>query len=197
MIQAAFCLCPIVHWTESYIRFSRHFVKSFKVILKRGRLATTMTLHTFILRQPCWWARERLQPILPYNIMENSPTSFARNSVLIGANDFKFGTEKFLWSYRPYQNLGQIDHNLHNHVFDDVICKPPIEGDRWKSHLCLIIRLQGKLDLFRACISSGKLGICRVSRPVSRERLILINSWKWRRVSQLFLNDVVYLLLIF
>ena len=24
------------------------------------------------------------------------------------------------------QNLGQIDHNLHNHVFDDVICKPPI-----------------------------------------------------------------------
>ena len=32
-----------------------------------------------------------------------------------------------LWSYRPYQNLGQIDHNLHDHVFDDVICKPPIE----------------------------------------------------------------------
>ena len=21
-----------------------------------------------------------------------------------------------LWSYRPYQNLGQIDHNLQNHV---------------------------------------------------------------------------------
>ena len=30
------------------------------------------------------------------------------------------------WSYRPYKNLGQIDHDLHNHVFDDVICKPPI-----------------------------------------------------------------------
>ena len=28
-------------------------------------------------------------------------------------------------SYSLYQNLGQIDHNLHNHVFDDVICKPP------------------------------------------------------------------------
>ena len=24
-------------------------------------------------------------------------------------------------SYRLYQNLGQIDHNLHSHVFDDVI----------------------------------------------------------------------------
>ena len=46
-----------------------------------------------------------------------------------------------LWSYRSYQNLGQVDHrqvdhnyqnlgqvnhNLHNHVFDDVICKPPV-----------------------------------------------------------------------
>ena len=28
-------------------------------------------------------------------------------------------------SNRLYQNLGQIDHNLHNHVSDDVICKPP------------------------------------------------------------------------
>ena len=33
---------------------------------------------------------------------------------------------KTLWSYRPYQDLGQIDHNLHNHAFDDIICKPPI-----------------------------------------------------------------------
>ena len=32
-----------------------------------------------------------------------------------------------LWSYRPYQNLGQIAHNLHDYVLDDVICKPPIE----------------------------------------------------------------------
>ena len=51
-------------------------------------------LHTFILRQPCWWARERPQPIFPSNnIMGNSPTSFARNSAFIGPNDFKFGTE--------------------------------------------------------------------------------------------------------
>ena len=59
--------------------------------------------------------------------MENSPTSFARNSVSVGPNDFKFGTKTIvLWSYMPYQNLVQIDHNLHNHVFDDVICKSPI-----------------------------------------------------------------------
>ena len=31
-----------------------------------------------------------------------------------------------LRSYKPYQNLGQIDHCLHNHKFDDIICKPPI-----------------------------------------------------------------------
>ena len=33
------------------------------------------------------------KPILPYNIIENSLTSFARNSVFVGPNDFKFGTE--------------------------------------------------------------------------------------------------------
>ena len=30
-------------------------------------------------------------------------------------------------SYRPYQNLGQIGHNLHNLVFDDVIYKTPTD----------------------------------------------------------------------
>ena len=30
-------------------------------------------------------------------------------------------------SYRPYQNLGEIDCNLHNHIFDYIICQPPIE----------------------------------------------------------------------
>ena len=33
------------------------------------------------------------QPILPYNIIENPPTSLAHNSVFIGPNNFKFGTE--------------------------------------------------------------------------------------------------------
>ena len=32
-----------------------------------------------------------------------------------------------MWYHRPYQNLGQIDHNLHDHIFDDVMSKPPIE----------------------------------------------------------------------
>ena len=31
-----------------------------------------------------------------------------------------------VWSCRSYQNLGQIDHNLQNHAFDDVICNQPI-----------------------------------------------------------------------
>ena len=71
--------------------------------------------------------------------MENSPTSFARNFAFVGLNDFKFGTETRLWSYRPYKNLGQIDHNLHNHVFDDIICKTRIgDGKNPPSNVCVI-----------------------------------------------------------
>ena len=33
------------------------------------------------------------QPIFPYNIIENSPTSLAHNSVFIGPNNFKIGTQ--------------------------------------------------------------------------------------------------------
>ena len=83
-------------------------------------------LYTFILWQPCWWAREHPQPIFPYNIIENSPPYFACNSVFVGPNGPNFVQRHVLWSHRPYQNLGQIDHNLHDHVFDDVISKPPI-----------------------------------------------------------------------
>ena len=43
--QAAFRLYPITHWTESYIGFFRHCVKSSKVVLKCGRV-TTMTRST-------------------------------------------------------------------------------------------------------------------------------------------------------
>ena len=32
-------------------------------------------------------------PFSHITYMENSPTSFARNSVVVGSNDFKFGTE--------------------------------------------------------------------------------------------------------
>ena len=84
------------------------------------------------------------QPISSYNIIENSQTSLAINSVLIGPNSFKFGTKTLTLfslvqivsnligrhvglSYRSCQNLEQINHNLHNHVFDDVICKPLIQ----------------------------------------------------------------------
>ena len=32
-----------------------------------------------------------------------------------------------LIAYRPYQNLEKINHNLHDHVFVGVICKPLID----------------------------------------------------------------------
>ena len=67
-------------------------------------------------------------PIFLHNITEISTTSLAINFVFIGSNNFKFSTDINLMNryYRPYQNLGHIDFNLHNHVFDDIICKPPI-----------------------------------------------------------------------
>ena len=60
--------------------------------------------------------------------MENYPPSLAYNSVFIDPNNFKFGTDTHVVRYyKPHQNLGQIDQNLPNHVFDDVICKPSID----------------------------------------------------------------------
>ena len=34
-----------------------------------------------------------------------------------------------------YQNLRQIDHNLHNHIFDNVIYKQPIPKDDYVDKL--------------------------------------------------------------
>ena len=74
-----------------------------------------------------------LQPISPYYIMENYPSSLANNSVFVGQNNLKFAKRHFLWSYWPCQNLEQIDFDLHNQVFDDVICKPSISGSAFKN----------------------------------------------------------------
>ena len=61
------------------------------------------------------------QPIFPYSIIENSPTSLGHKSVFIGPNTFKYGKETSCMVYRPYQNLKQIDYNLLHQVFVDVI----------------------------------------------------------------------------
>ena len=37
----------------------------------------------------------------------------------------------------PYLNLGQIDHNLLNHIFDDVICKPPTD---YRVQFCVLFK---------------------------------------------------------
>ena len=66
------------------------------------------------------------QPIFPYNIIENSPYSLPLtllSRIQITSNLIQ---RHIVWSYKPYQNSEQIDHNLHNHVFDDVIYKPSI-----------------------------------------------------------------------
>ena len=68
------------------------------------------------------------QPIFPYDIIENSPTSLAHNSVFKGPDNFKFGTETHCMVLQAISNFVQIDHTLHNYVFDDVMCKSPIAG---------------------------------------------------------------------
>ena len=60
-----------------------------------------------------------------FNVAANFPNSLAYNSIFVGANNFKYGTNTLVWSYKKYKKLEQIDYNLNNHAFDDVICKPP------------------------------------------------------------------------
>ena len=51
-------------------------------------------LHTFLLQQPCWYAREHRPAHFSYHsITENSPTFSARNTVFVGPIDFKFDKE--------------------------------------------------------------------------------------------------------
>ena len=78
-------------------------------------------LHTFVLRQPC-----SHQPIFPYNIIEHSQTSLALTLFTMVQMTSNLIYRHIVCFYRPYQNLGQIDRNLHDHVFGDVVCKPPI-----------------------------------------------------------------------
>ena len=59
------------------------------------------------------------QPIFPHNITGNFPTSWATNSAFSGPNDF--GMETYHMILQSQQNLGETDHNLHNHISDDII----------------------------------------------------------------------------
>ena len=56
---------------------------------------------------------------------ENSPTSLVHNSVFIAPNNSSLVQRHIVRYNRPYQNLEQIDYDLHHGVFDDVIWKIP------------------------------------------------------------------------
>ena len=58
--------------------------------------------------------------------MEIFPLSLTDNSVFIGPNKLKFGTETRCIVLCTIPNLGQIDQKFHSFDFRDVICKPPI-----------------------------------------------------------------------
>ena len=51
------------------------------------------------------------QPIFPRN-MKNSPTFLAHNSLFVGPDNLDVIQRRIIWSYRPYQCLGQFDHNF-------------------------------------------------------------------------------------
>ena len=86
---------------------------SFGLIYQCDSCPKFRSIHTFLLQQPRWWAKECPQLIFPYNITENSPTLLAHNSVFICPNNFLFGIKtSCMILYRLYQNYGKIDHNL-------------------------------------------------------------------------------------
>ena len=68
------------------------------------------------------------QLIFPYNIIENPPIYLDHKSSFIGPNNFNLVQRHMVLLYRLHQNLGQFNHNLYNHFFDDVIYKPPIRN---------------------------------------------------------------------
>ena len=69
------------------------------------------------------------------SLIDKSRTSLAHNSVFIGPNHFKFGTGTCCLVLLTTSQFGQIDHNLHSHDLDDVICKPPIWLDNMFAEL--------------------------------------------------------------
>ena len=63
------------------------------------------------------------------NVIENSPTALAHNPVSLVKITSNLVQRHVVGSYGLYHHLGQIDYNLHNHVFDDVICIPPTDDN--------------------------------------------------------------------
>ena len=77
-------------------------------------------LYIFILRQPCWWAKECPPIDFPYNIIENKPTLLAHNSTFNAPNDFKFRTDISYDLTGHTKILGKLII-FPNHIFDDII----------------------------------------------------------------------------
>ena len=94
-------------------------------------------------------------------IIENFQSSLAHNSCFdlfeITSNLVQ---THIVWSCTTCQNLGQIDHNLHSHVIDDVICKSPIPDTRFhvairrakKVFLKYGLGSTTRLDMLRQCL---------------------------------------------
>ena len=58
---------------------------------------------------------------------QNPQKFLAHDSAFICPNDLKFGTETLCIIIKIIQ---KIHHNLHNHVFYGIICKPSIRDDQ-------------------------------------------------------------------
>ena len=56
------------------------------------------------------------QPIFPFYVIGNSPTSLAYNSAVFVPNTLTMVQRHVIWFYSIYRNLEQFNHNLHNHV---------------------------------------------------------------------------------
>ena len=61
-----------------------------------------------------------------------------------------------MWSYGPNQKLGQIDRNLHNHAFDDIMSKPQAGSPTcYLGCYCLAKNFQNIFKIFSGCFQKS------------------------------------------
>ena len=80
-------------------------------LFKFGKISTHLSCGSHVGAQ-----NNAHQPIFPYNVTANSPTSLAYNSAVFVPNNLNLVQRHVIWFYSVYRNLEQFNHNLHNHV---------------------------------------------------------------------------------
>ena len=81
---------------NAILKYHHNFQVDKSVNARVIAVESLQNFYTFILPQPCWWAKEC--PPTHFTMYQNKkklPASLACNSALNGPSDFKFGTNTF------------------------------------------------------------------------------------------------------